>query len=125
MTKLADMSKEVAQIWIDALESGGYKQTIGCLRNDEGFCCLGVLQDLGLKHGVTDYLKPDAYAPDNNVVNWAFPGIAPHETDDDPNWGSNEYVFVDSKGHYLTTYNDVEGLNFIQIAAIIRNEVGL
>lgn len=32
--------------WIEALESGRYRQTDGKLRRDTGFCCLGVLCDL-------------------------------------------------------------------------------
>jgi len=32
--------------WIDALRSGNYKQTSGCLKNDDGFCCLGVAADV-------------------------------------------------------------------------------
>lgn len=35
------------ETWIEALESGRYKQTNGVLRRKgEGFCCLGVLCDL-------------------------------------------------------------------------------
>jgi len=32
--------------WINALISGNYQQTKGCLRNDFGFCCLGVACDI-------------------------------------------------------------------------------
>lgn len=32
--------------WADALESGDYPQTTGELRNAEGFCCLGVVEDV-------------------------------------------------------------------------------
>jgi hypothetical protein len=41
----------VYQLWIDALRSGKYKQTQGTLKNDEGFCCLGVLCDLARLDG--------------------------------------------------------------------------
>jgi len=34
------------QEWITALRSGEYKQTTDTLRDDKGFCCLGVLCDL-------------------------------------------------------------------------------
>ena len=32
--------------WLCALRYGNYEQTKGRLRNDDGFCCLGVLCDL-------------------------------------------------------------------------------
>lgn len=32
--------------WIAALESGAYPKTIGLLRTDQGYCCLGVLHEL-------------------------------------------------------------------------------
>lgn len=33
--------------WLDALRSGKYNQTVnGCLRDEHGFCCLGVVCDV-------------------------------------------------------------------------------
>jgi hypothetical protein len=48
------MNPEIKARWLEALRSRRYKQTSGCLRDSEGFCCLGVLcdvvaPDLGLK----------------------------------------------------------------------------
>lgn len=40
------MSKKNKQKWIEALRSGKYKQSKKALRNDDGFCCLGVACDL-------------------------------------------------------------------------------
>src|ERR1022692_3350099 len=37
------MKREIKLRWIKALESGRYKQTTGCLKDDSGYCCLGVL----------------------------------------------------------------------------------
>lgn len=37
---------ENAKKWVKALRSGKYKQTTYRLRNDKGFCCLGVACDL-------------------------------------------------------------------------------
>lgn len=37
------LNRKQCEDWIGALRSGRYKQTAGTLRNDEGFCCLGVL----------------------------------------------------------------------------------
>lgn len=40
------MNPEVKAKWIAALRSGDYKQTQYHLRDDYGFCCLGVLCDI-------------------------------------------------------------------------------
>ncbi|HEV8263241.1 MAG TPA: hypothetical protein VGQ19_21085 [Burkholderiales bacterium] len=40
------MDTEVKRKWIEALRSGRYQQTQKALRNDDGYCCLGVLCDL-------------------------------------------------------------------------------
>jgi len=38
---------ELRRRWVEALESGGYAQGLGYLRDGDGqFCCLGVLCDL-------------------------------------------------------------------------------
>ncbi len=37
---------KVAQAWVAALRSGEYKQTKGNLKNNNKFCCLGVMCDL-------------------------------------------------------------------------------
>ena len=40
------LSSEQIDNWIAALRSGNYPQATGCLRSDNGYCCLGVLADL-------------------------------------------------------------------------------
>lgn len=37
------MNEEVKAKWVEALRSGEYKQTRSHLKDDKGFCCLGVL----------------------------------------------------------------------------------
>lgn len=44
------MRQDVFNEWVEALESGEYPQTRECLRNEEGYCCLGVLSDIGISH---------------------------------------------------------------------------
>ena len=47
------MNEQVKQKWLSALRSGDYQQTRSYLRNEDGFCCLGVLCDLyGKEHNV-------------------------------------------------------------------------
>lgn len=40
------LSSEQIDNWIAALRSGNYPQAVGCLRSEQGYCCLGVLADI-------------------------------------------------------------------------------
>lgn len=42
----AEQIKENRRKWVEALRSGKYAQTRDNLRDDRGFCCLGVLADV-------------------------------------------------------------------------------
>jgi len=46
------MKQEIKQRWIDALRSGEYPQTMGKLRDEGGYCCLGVLCELAVEDGI-------------------------------------------------------------------------
>lgn len=70
------MKPEIANEWTEALRSGEYKQAKYTLRNEEGFCCLGVLCDIAAKHGVGA---------------WGTPSKEEYHDDDDD---INEYVFL-------------------------------
>lgn len=37
------MNQEIKKLWVEALRSGRYQQTKKRLRDEDGFCCLGVL----------------------------------------------------------------------------------
>lgn len=43
--------EQVIKRWVKALRSGEYEQTQGELKDNYGFCCLGVLCDLAAKDG--------------------------------------------------------------------------
>jgi hypothetical protein len=44
------MDAELKRKWVEALRSGTYHQAVGFLRNEDRFCCLGVLcQIAGLR----------------------------------------------------------------------------
>lgn len=43
------MKREIALRWAKALRSGKYRQTRARLKNEEGFCCLGVLCSISKK----------------------------------------------------------------------------
>jgi hypothetical protein len=47
------MDPEVKAKWLVALRDPETKQTKGCLRRGDSFCCLGVLSDIYAKeHGI-------------------------------------------------------------------------
>lgn len=46
------MNPEVKAEWVAALRSGQYMQGTNNLRTERGFCCLGVLCDLAVKHEI-------------------------------------------------------------------------
>ena len=47
------MNKDIATIWVEALRSGEYSQGKNKLQDLNGFCCLGVLCNLGEKAGIS------------------------------------------------------------------------
>lgn len=49
------MNQQIKEKWMNALRSGEYSQTKGCLRTKNGFCCLGVLCDLYSKETGTGW----------------------------------------------------------------------
>ncbi len=76
------MDQRVKALWIDALESGEYKQGTGRLRNtneltgEHNYCCLGVLCDLYSKETGEQWSDLNAMHgshsfPSRKVLEWA------------------------------------------------------
>ena len=103
------------ELWLTALESGEYTQTTGVLRNEEGFCCLGVACEvLGLS---------------SSAVEGRFYYGA--ETSHLPRTVMTALGMLDSYGRYqsaaqgtrqLTELNDTDRLSFVEIAKVIRSK---
>ncbi|QGT54329.1 hypothetical protein b3_0085 [Synechococcus phage B3] len=55
------MKQEIKEKWVAALRSGEYQQTTGNLRDEKGFCCLGVLTDLYLKENGVEWVSESAH----------------------------------------------------------------
>ncbi len=108
------MNKDIKAEWIKALLSGDYGQGESCLRQDNKFCCLGVLCDIHAKSDCADEdWKPDNYEDHmyylgqslslpNEVRLWAgltqsnptFSNIGmPHPYDDLAALNDNGYTF--------------------------------
>lgn len=108
------MNGQIKRDWCKALKSGEFEQTKEYLRDDFGYCCLGVLTRLFCRAKKVSFEKVNGENPgDNDVLNekvmkWA--GLT-----------SNNPV-VD--GLELSTHNDgsyrVEGKSFKEIATLIH-----
>ena len=46
------MKKEIAELWIKELRSGNWEQTTQTLKDEHGYCCLGVLCEIAAKEGI-------------------------------------------------------------------------
>jgi len=75
------MNKQIKKDWLRALRGGQYKQTKRALKNENNYCCLGVLCDLHAKVTGEEwemfsysprehYLGEEAALP-NEVMDWA------------------------------------------------------
>lgn len=111
------MKRSIARRWASALDSGEYKQTVGRLRDDEGFCCIGVLCNIHAQDNpeiaaketdMYSYLGCEEEAPEE-VLEWS--GMK------EPEGELPERI----RGHMcLTGLNDNAQMSFPEIAKIIR-----
>lgn len=99
------MDAEIKREWVAALRSGDYLQTIGALRNNSGFCCLGVLCDLVMpkawdERDFGSFVFDDGATafPSENALKAA--GSAP-PYDDHPFWT------LASKNDHGATFSDI------------------
>lgn len=107
------MKKPIMKQWVMALRSGEVKQTDGFLENEQGNCCLGVLCNLALVNGVCDYDYSSFGLFDDNS------GRLPDSVKE---WSGmdNESGFITSLNRSLLEFNDINRLNFREIADIIE-----
>lgn len=124
------MEELIKQKWVEALRSGKYKQSIGALRKDNKYCCLGVLCDLYRKEkgeGRWKIWKEDGLMAEfhDAVGKTDFMGLTPHVAE----WAglplspyipkNRKLVFVSKKSTpYLSEIND-SGATFSEIADLI------
>lgn len=137
MTKKTRMNKEVKKLWVDALNSGNYRQTQGQLCDGNGrYCCLGVLTDIYAKAKKKkafdedgnpvvfgkrvheDFLDGQAiYLLHKKVAEWA--GIPPKGI---VLQGSSEFFDVKANDWLLSELND-GGESFKDIAKLIQKHL--
>lgn len=114
-------NKENIRKWVNALRSGEYRQTKGALKNDYGHCCLGVLCEVAIQHGLALTQTRTETDEGNECV--AFNGewgTAPEEV---VAWAgiekSNPELLSDERAAEL---NDDRGFSFGQIADLIEKK---
>ena len=112
-------NKQRIRKWVDALRSGEYRQGYHQLRNNEGFCCLGVACDVAIRNGLDAgwVLDPDGGG--------AVLGEAMEMPLDVQRWfgidDSNPVPTKGGKGKTLAERND-QGWSFKRIADAIERK---
>lgn len=114
------MKTDIKELWVAALESGEYEQTVGRLRKDgDKFCCLGVLCNLhaqahpdiaAIQKSCNEYMGCTAGLPEA-VMKWA--GI-------NDSLGGN--IAINGETSRLAGHND-RGRTFKEIAQAIRDQL--
>ena len=90
------MNSSIKQKWVSALRSGKYFQATGALRNEDGFCCLGVLCDV--------------YDSDK----WVEP-IPPLDEDEDDD---GKWIYADEGTNYMYEQTEVLPIHIARIAGL-------
>ena len=114
------MKKDIKTKWVKALRSGKYKQAAGKLKDDNGYCCLGVLCQLHAKETklgkwiTTDNGYYIDYVVGKSVADVELPTAV-------MKWaGLSRPYGISVKGSSLTNMNDNDGKTFKELADIIE-----
>ena len=108
--------------WIAALRSGDYRQGICWLKDQNTYCCLGVLCDisgLGVWRDFTDNSPDSSYETENESDFGCLPSKIAKLAGID----TNHIVFYKGKPCTLTELNDQARLNFNQIADLLEDQL--
>jgi hypothetical protein len=120
------INPEVKAKWVAALRSGEYKQCKGRLHSpDGGFCCLGVLSDIAVKHGIGEWRhigRGICFISDSSLDEVMLPEAVSE-------WAGFGYpermggrVSVDNASDCLAAHNDA-GRTFAEIADAIEEQL--
>jgi hypothetical protein len=125
------MNPRVKDAWVNALSN--YKQTTGCLRDETGFCCLGVLCDLYSKETGIPWTAISMVQSNQEYCEYEFCGerdILPYKVLE---WAGlksadpeveypNDHEYSEHWYNNLSTINDI-GLTFKQISCLIKDSL--
>ena len=107
--------------WIAALRSGEYEQTQGCLRDNDGFCCLGVAVNALVPHRWTclDGVY-GIYRIEGDLSTWHDVSLTSDIVDLlglHGEEGQSRFGNEDTKYPMCSLLNDTKNLTFMGIAA--------
>jgi hypothetical protein len=120
------MNPTVKSKWLEALRSGEYSQTKHVLKDDDGFCCLGVLCEVYDKeHGQNNWIAEERVdAPRYKHLDGSY-ALLPDVV---MQWA--DLNSISPKVSFDTLYNDTalanlndRGYKFEQIADIIEEKL--
>lgn len=126
------MREDIKERWVDALESGQYKQGYGSLNKEGKLCCLGVLCEIAVQDGVvtgrntTIPSKSIGYVStsENRPPNWVDHDILPEAV---RVWADlkerNPNVSFDGQKTVISEINDTYRLTFPEIANLIKDQL--
>lgn len=125
------MNPQIKEKWVNALRSGNYEQNHdGRLRNENGYCCLGVLCDLYAKENDKEWGNYDAGSgegynfedyndfPPQSVIEWA--GLSNENPAVEVVYDEEDEPFSDNEP--LASLND-NGMSFNDIANLISSQL--
>lgn len=109
--------------WLDALRSGEYNQTKGCLKNDYGFCCLGVGADV---MATSEWRKTVNDGGEYSFRKMGETGILDHDDFDrlvplriQDRLSEKFHIYISQDD--LATLNDEHGFTFPMIADVVES----
>lgn len=112
------MDTAVKKQWVEALDR--YPQSGGALRNESGYCCLGVLCDLYDKaHKYSD--KYSVWAEKSGTLHYTYAGTESYLPEMVMRWSDLEDndPYIPEMGIHLSELNDQE-TPFSEIASVIQ-----
>ncbi len=118
------MNPEVKAKWLEALRSDRYQQTHGVLKNDNGYCCLGVLCDVVKEQVEMDWHRD----PEDGKIYFgkdAVSGIAGYPPIPVTQLAgvTDKMVKIDGVAKTLVNHNDSRNVSFKQIADAIEEQL--
>jgi hypothetical protein len=113
--------------WVKALRSGKYKQTSGTLKDDVGYCCLGVACDVFAKETGKGKWRTTDFSGKQFITDLGTDEEMIHEADLPPavmRWFGirKSDPVLRSRGQTASHVNDVEGWDFDEIASAIERK---
>jgi len=117
------MNEEIKQEWIRRLRSGDYNQTQDELKDDKGYCCLGVLTDIFIdRHSRTYWIKHDeGYGL--KYKDALYLSTLPYPVKNWAGLGDNPTPYISIDNTSLVLCNDVKKMSFDEIADLIEEKL--